>query len=52
MTAEVKNAWNYTSKPPNVFMAWYYLSTEQINFNFGSATISFSRRTFCIGISH
>jgi hypothetical protein len=24
-SAEVKNAWSYTSTPPYVFMAWYLL---------------------------
>jgi hypothetical protein len=29
-SAEVKNAWSYTSTPPYLFMAWYLLSTVYI----------------------
>jgi hypothetical protein len=36
-SAEVKNAWSYTSIPLYIFMAWY-LSNHRENFTFTYAT--------------
>jgi hypothetical protein len=39
-SAEVKNAWSYTSPPPYVFMAWYLVKPRD-NFTFTLPLISY-----------
>jgi hypothetical protein len=48
-SAKVKNAWSYTSTPPYVLMAWYFVKHRE-NFPFSTFTSIASRES--LRISH